>query len=539
MAGLAGETPERVCYVPRVATEFWHVMGSPVTDSVFDLLVVGGGINGAGIARDATGRGLKVLLVERDDLASATSSASSKLIHGGLRYLEYYEFRLVREALAEREVLLRVAPHIIWPMRFVLPHAAHLRPAWMIRMGLWLYDHLGGRTTLPGSRSLNLRRAKEGDALRDDVTKGFVYSDCWVDDARLVALNARDAVDRGAVFLPRTALLNARRVDGLWSAEIERQDGQRETVRARAIVNAAGPWAADVLGSGLGINSARRLRLIKGSHIIVKRLYEGPHAYILQNEDRRIVFVLPYEQDYTLIGTTDVPFTDDPRGVKISPEETSYLCTAVSRWLAKTVTPDDVVWSYAGVRPLYDDGSTSASAVTRDYVLEVENQNGQAPVLSVFGGKITTFRRLAEHALDKLAPYFPAMTAPWTDTAPLPGGELENADFERFFTELQRRRAWIPTEHLRALARRHGKRLDTMLTGCASLADLGQHFGKGLYAREIDWLVAQEWAMSADDILFRRTKFGLHLDAPAREAVATYFQQKHAHTTDTSCTNAV
>ncbi len=250
MAGLAGETPERVCYVPRVATEFWHVMGSPVTDSVFDLLVVGGGINGTGIARDATGRGLKVLLVERDDLAAATSSASSKLIHGGLRYLEYYEFRLVREALAEREVLLRVAPHIIWPMRFVLPHAAHLRPAWMIRMGLWLYDHLGGRTTLPGSRSLDLRRAKEGDSLRDEVTKGFVYSDCWVDDARLVALNARDAVDRGAVFLPRTALLNARRIDGIWSAEIARQDGQRESVRARAIVNAAGPWAADVLGSG-------------------------------------------------------------------------------------------------------------------------------------------------------------------------------------------------------------------------------------------------------------------------------------------------
>jgi glycerol-3-phosphate dehydrogenase len=513
-------------------------MGSPVTDRIIDLLVVGGGVNGTGIARDAVGRGLSVLLVERDDLAAATSSASSKLIHGGLRYLEYYEFRLVREALAEREVLLRMAPHIIWPMRFVLPHAQHLRPAWLIRMGLWLYDHLGGRTTLPGSRGLSLRRVKEGQALRDTVTKGFVYSDCWVDDARLVAFKARDAVDRGAAYQPRTAMLGARREGDIWIADLQGRDGTRRHVRARAIVNAAGPWAAEVLGNGIGVNSSRRLRLIKGSHIVVKKLYDGPHAYILQNEDRRIVFVLPYERDYTLIGTTDVPFHDDPRGVKITPAETEYLCKAVSTWLAKPVTPGDVVWSYAGVRPLYDDGSQNASAVTRDYVLEVDDQGGKLPVLSVFGGKITTYRRLAEHALDKLAPYFPTMKPAWTHKAPLPGGDLGPAGFDAFFADLQRQFAWMPVEHLHAMARRHGTRVRQMLATCGSLDDLGTHFGKGLYAREVDWLAAQEWAMSADDILFRRTKFGLHLDAAARDEVARYLDRKHADTTDTSCTSA-
>jgi glycerol-3-phosphate dehydrogenase len=431
-----------------------------------------------------------------------------------------------------------VAPHIIWPMRFVLPHAQHLRPAWLIRMGLWLYDHLGGRTTLPASKGLDLRRAAEGQALRNEVTKGFVYSDCWVDDARLVAFNARDAVDRGAIFLPRTAMQGARREGDIWIAELAGRDGAKTPVRARAIVNAAGPWAAEVLGNSIGVNTARRLRLIKGSHIIVKKLYDGPHAYILQNEDRRIVFVLPYERDYTLIGTTDVPFYDDPRGVKISPVETEYLCKAVSTWLAKPVTPADVVWSYAGVRPLYDDGSESASAVTRDYVLEVDDQSGTTPVLSVFGGKITTYRRLAEHALDKLAPYFPRMTPAWTHTAPLPGGDLGAAGFDAFFADLQRQLPFVPPEHLRAMARRHGSRVTAMLAGCHAIDDLGTHFGKGLYAREIDWLVRQEWAMSADDILFRRTKFGLHLDADARAEVARYLDHQHADTTSTTCTTA-
>ena len=500
---------------------------------IYDLLIVGGGINGAGIARDATGRGLKVLLAEKGDLAGATSSASSKLIHGGLRYLEHYAFRLVREALAERDVLLRNAPHIIWPMRFVLPHSPEQRPVWMIRAGLWLYDHLGWmpghRSKLPGSHKLDLRDPAYAGTLRPAFPTGFVYSDCWVDDARLVVLNARDAADRGAEIRVRTSVTAARREGGLWRAQLTAMDGTTTDVVARGLVNAAGPWVREVLGSAIGLNQSPGVRLVKGSHIIVPRLYEGDHAFILQNDDRRVVFVIPYEGRFTLIGTTDIPFTDDPGAVAISPDETAYLCRAVSRYFAKPVSPSDAVWAYAGVRPLYDDGSASASEVTRDYVLDLQGEPGNtAPLLSVFGGKITTFRRLAEHALEKLTPFYPGLKPTWTATAPLPGGDLPDADFERYVDKLARSFPWLPAAALRAMARRHGTRIERILRGAQSLGDLGEHFGGGLYAREVDLLVAEEWARTAEDVLFRRTKLGLHMDAAAQRAVAAYLAQQAA-----------
>ncbi|MFN4089874.1 MAG: glycerol-3-phosphate dehydrogenase, partial [Alphaproteobacteria bacterium] len=391
-----------------------------MTDQLYDLLIVGGGVNGVGIARDAAGRGLKVLLCEKADLGGATSSASSKLVHGGLRYLEHYEFRLVREALREREVLLRAAPHIIWPMRFVLPHAPHLRPAWMIRAGLFLYDHLGGRRTLPGSRGLDLRAAPQGRPLKPAFARGFEYSDCWVEDSRLVVLNAMDAAARGATVLTRTAARRARRVDGDWELELARA-GDVRTVRGRALVNAAGPWVTDVLATVGGQNRRIGLRLVKGSHVVVRRLYDGPHAYILQNADRRIVFVIPYERDFTLIGTTDVPYVGDPAAVAISAAEMDYLLGVVSDHFRRPLSAADVVWSFSGVRPLYDDRAVDASAVTRDYVFDIAGgSDGEAHMLSVFGGKITTYRRLAEHALDRLLPLLGVAARPWTARAALP-----------------------------------------------------------------------------------------------------------------------
>jgi glycerol-3-phosphate dehydrogenase len=493
---------------------------------VFDLLIIGGGINGVGIARDAAGRGLSVLVAEKGDLAGATSSASSKLIHGGLRYLEHYAFRLVREALAERDVLLRNAPHIIWPMRFVLPHSPEQRPIWMIRAGLWLYDHLGWspgtRSKLPGSERVDLHAKPFGGVLRADYATGFVYSDCWVDDARMVVLNARDAADRGAAVRVRTAVTSARRVDGLWRAELVAADGTRTEVAARALVNAAGPWVREVLRTALGFNASPGVRLVKGSHIVVPRLYEGPHAFILQNDDRRVVFVIPYEGRFTLIGTTDIPYDTDPAGVAISQDETAYLCRAVSRYFAKPVTPADVVWSYAGVRPLYDDGSASASEVTRDYVLDLQAPVGEPPLLSVFGGKITTYRRLAEHALEKLAPHFPGAKGAWTDNAPIPGGDIPDGDFDRYVADRARAYPWIPAPALHALARRHGTRIEQILRGARSLADLGRDFGSGLYEREIDHFVRNEWARTAEDVLIRRTKLALHIGETGRRAVAEY-----------------
>jgi glycerol-3-phosphate dehydrogenase len=486
-----------------------------------DLLIIGGGINGAGIARDAAGRGHSVLLCEQGDLAQATSAASTKLIHGGLRYLEYYEFRLVREALIERERLLAIAPHIIWPLRFVLPHEGHLRAAWLIRLGLFLYDHLGGRKRLPPSQGLRFDGTGLGSALKPGFTRGFAYSDCWVEDSRLVVLNAISAREHGATILTRTRFLGAERVGGLWQAELEDVDsGARRTITARILINAAGPWVAKVLGQ-LGQATDKGVRLIKGSHIVVPRLYDGDHAHMLQNPDRRIVFTIPYEQDFTLIGTTDVPFAGDPAKVAISPEEVDYLCASVGRYFTRPVTPADVVWSYAGVRPLYDDAAENASAVTRDYVLDLEGAGDQAPRLSVFGGKITTYRRLAEHALEKLAPFL-ASGKPWTATEKLPGGDIADLDFERFLAGLRARYPFLPPDLARRLARAYGTRATEILSKAASLADLGVDFGGGLTRAELDYLVAEEWVRAPEDVLWRRSKLGLHVPPGTAERIAGY-----------------
>jgi glycerol-3-phosphate dehydrogenase len=494
-----------------------------------DLLIVGGGINGAGLARDAAGRGLSVLLVEQADLASATSSASTKLIHGGLRYLEYYEFRLVREALIEREVLLRNAPHIIAPLTFVLPHENALRPAWMIRLGLFLYDHLGGRERLPASRGLDLRQDAVGKPLRPSLVKGFSYSDCWVDDARLVLLNALDASERGARIRTRTRCSSAKRSGQLWEAVVDDQrTGERSTVRARALVNATGPWVAGFIDRVLGLEPRQKLRLIKGSHIVVPRLFEGTHAYILQNRDRRIVFAIPYEHDFTLIGTTDVSYDGDPAAVTITPEEIDYLCGVINDHFVRQIAPGDVVWTYAGVRPLHDDESADASAVTRDYVLELEDTDGAAPLLSVFGGKITTYRKLAEHGLAKLKPYFARLGTPWTHAAPLPGGDIPNADFAAYADGLRKRWPWLPSGLVERYARAYGTRVDCILGNAKGTNDLGPHLGDGLYGREVEYLVGTEWAMSAADVLWRRSKLGLHASPDTVAALERWFGESAA-----------
>ena len=479
-----------------------------------DILIIGGGINGAGIARDAAGRGLSVTLVEQDDLAAHTSSASTKLIHGGLRYLETYQFRLVREALQERERLLAIAPHIIWPLRFVLPLGSASRPAWLLRAGLFLYDHLGGRKRLAPTQSLRLNGTGLGAGLAPAITKAFAYSDCWVEDSRLVVLNAMDAAAHGARILTRTKLATARRQDGLWHATLQDlATGQSETLTARMLVNAAGPWVASVIAGTLGLNTTRRTRLVKGSHIVVRRLYEGEHAYILQNPDGRIVFAIPYETDYTLIGTTDQPYEDDPTDVAISPAETDYLCRAVNTWLARPITPADVVWSYAGVRALFDDGAATASEVTRDYVLDLDAPPGAAALLSVFGGKITTYRRLAEHALEKLGVRGPS----WTAAEALPGGDMANGDFDAWFAGFCARHPDLPPGRARRLARAYGTRADMILA-----TPQGEDFG-GSSEAELDYLVREEFARTAEDVLYRRSKLGLHIDAAPIEA---YFLKK-------------
>ncbi|MGE0874415.1 MAG: glycerol-3-phosphate dehydrogenase [Burkholderiales bacterium] len=482
--------------------------------SSYDLLIIGGGVNGAGIARDAAGRGLSVILAEKDDLASATSSWSSKLIHGGLRYLEQYEFRLVAEALAEREVLLATARHLVWPARFVMPHVPELRPRWMIRAGLFLYDHLARRTSLPGSGAVRLDAPPYNAGLNAGCTHGFVYSDCRVDDARLVVANAIAARELGAEILTRTECVSAAREAGGWRALLRGAGGERE-VRAKAVVNAAGPWVKRVLNQRLGQPSRDSVRLVKGSHIVVPRLYEGEHAFILQNDDRRVVFMIPYEGAYTLVGTTDIPQPEDTPP-SASDEEVEYLCRAVNRYLAKPVAAVDVVWRYAGVRPLYDDGSDDPSAITRDYTLRVDDEARQAPVLSVFGGKITTFRRLAEHAMEKLAPFFPGLKPAWTARACLPGSDFGDAGRSRARDAFFARFPAIERETLRGIFRRHGACAEEVVGD----GDLGEHYGAGLHERELRYLAAREWALSAEDVLWRRTKCGLHMNAAQRERVA-------------------
>jgi glycerol-3-phosphate dehydrogenase len=475
-----------------------------------DLLVIGGGINGAGIARDAAGRGLSVLLCEKGDLAEGTSSRSSKLIHGGLRYLEYYEFRLVREALIEREVLLRAAPHIVWPLRFVLPHSPEQRPAWLIRTGLFLYDHLGGRRRLPGTRRLDLRRAPEGVPIRDGFRIGFEYSDCWVEDSRLVVLNALDAAAHGAEILVRTAAVSARREGEAWRVGLRDEAGTERRVRARALVNAAGPWAGQVIGGVIGADSTYRVRLVKGSHVIVRKFWDGPQAYILQNDDRRVIFVIPYAGDLALIGTTDIPYDGRPEDVAATAEECEYLLRAVNRVMRTGLSAADILHVYSGVRPLHDDASANPSAVTRDYVFDV---SGEPPVLSVFGGKITTFRKLAEHALDRLRPAFPQMGAAWTAAATLPGGDMPGADFDAFLCGLRARAAFLPADLAHHYARLYGTRALALLGSARGMADLGRHFGGLLYEREAEFLRQTEWARMPEDILRRRTKHYLHLSS--------------------------
>jgi len=489
----------------------------------FDLLVIGGGINGAGIARDAAGRGLSVVLVEKDDLAAHTSSASTKLIHGGLRYLEHYEFRLVAEALAEREVLLHVAPHIIEPLLFVLPHEPHLRPSWMIRAGLFLYDRLGGRMTLPKSFSVRLAGTRYGTGLKPRFRKGFVYADARVDDARLVVCNALDARARGSDIRVRTKLVAARRDNGLWHATLVDDAGARSDVIARALVNAAGPWVRDVLGELSEVPIAAGVRHVKGSHIVVPRIHDAPHAYILQNADNRIVFVIPYQDAFSLIGTTDVPVEHYAHPV-ISDEETYYLLTLANTYVERPLAASDIVWSYSGVRPLYDDGTSDPSAITRDYVLQLDagRDAANAPVLSIFGGKITTYRKLAEAALAELRPFFPAMGPSWTHAAPLPGGDLPGGDRDAWLAELRQRYPALPADLLRALARRHGTRALAVLADTRSPADLGEDFGAELTEREIRYLQRDEWAVTADDVLWRRTKCGLAMTGAARARVAEF-----------------
>ena len=488
----------------------------------YDLLIIGGGINGTAIARDAAGRGLSVLLCERDDLAGHTSSASTKLIHGGLRYLEYYEFNLVRHALKEREVMLRAAPHIIWPMRFVLPYDKGLRPAWMLRTGLFLYDHIGGREMLPGSKSLKLDTAPHKGVLESRFTTGFEYSDCWVDDARLVVLYALDAANRGADIRTRTEVLSINTIDEGYTADIK-QNGTTETITAKGVVNAAGPWVDAVLGKIKKTANEQSLRLVTGSHIITKKLFDGDHAYLFQNADNRVIFAIPYEHNYTLIGTTDKPYNLSDGPVKISQEEIVYLCEAASEYFQNDISPDDVVWDYAGVRPLYDDKAEDASAVTRDYVLNVEEFADKAPFLSVYGGKITTSRRLGEVAMDKLKDYYEYKTGDWTESALLPGGDLINSDFDLFYTDMHKRYRALNTDLLRRLCHAYGTRITLLLGDGSKQPKLGQHFGAGLYELEAKFLINHEWAMSAEDIMWRRSKLGLHMSEDERVAFTEWF----------------
>lgn len=496
------------------------------TKADYDLLVIGGGVNGTGIARDAAGRGYSVMLCEMNDLASGTSSAATKLVHGGLRYLEHYKFRLVHEALAEREVLWKAAPHIIWPMRFVLPHVKGMRPAWFLRLGLFIYDSLGGRKLLPSTRTLNLRTDVTGKPLKKQFGIAFEYSDGWVNDARLVTLNAKDAADRGAVIRTRTKVISARREGALWHVEFEGKGG-RERATARMLVNAAGPWVDAVMIDAMGENTARNVRLVKGSHIVTRKLYDHDHCYFFQNADGRPVFAIPYENDYTLIGTTDLDYKDgDPAQVRISQEETDYLLKAVSDYFETPVTQSDLIWAYSGVRPLFDDGASASKEATRDYVLKVVGESGAAPLLNVFGGKLTTYRRLAEKAVDMIGETIGAKGPQWTETGTLPGGDFPPKGFEALVSELARAYPALDSALIRRLARSYGTKTRMLLGDAKTNADLGEAFGAGLTAREVDYLIAEEWAVTAEDVLWRRSKLGLRVSDADKARLTTYMASK-------------
>jgi glycerol-3-phosphate dehydrogenase len=486
--------------------------------SVLDMLVVGGGINGAGIALDAAGRGLDVMLCEMNDLASATSSSSSKLIHGGLRYLEHYEFRLVREALAEREVLLKKAPHIIRPLRFRLPHQKHLRPSWMIRIGLFLYDHLSRRTTLKGSHGIKFTT---NSPLNSTIRRGFEYSDGWVDDARLVVLNSIAAREKGADIRTRTRCIKAVRIGSLWQITLENQlTGETEVIRTRALINASGPWVSSLFDTAMAAKPPKNIRLVKGSHIVVPRLHDQPEAYILQNEDNRIIFVIPFEDDFSLIGTTDIEYQGNPSDASISDAETDYLMEIANSYFNKKVSTSDIVMTFAGVRPLLDDESSSAQAVTRDYTFDMDHSEGQAPLLSIFGGKITTYRKLSEAAVNAICEYFPQAGPAWTKSPPLPGGEFLCK--ESFQASLLRKYPWLPSQLAKRYVRTYGTLAHHILDGTNSVTNLGRHFGAGLYQREVDYLMSYEWALSVEDIIWRRTKLGLHLSENDQQGLGNY-----------------
>ncbi|UXI70265.1 glycerol-3-phosphate dehydrogenase [Tahibacter amnicola] len=491
-----------------------------------DLLVVGGGVNGAAIARDAIGRGLSVLLCEKDDIAAHTSSASTKLIHGGLRYLEHQEFALVAKSLAERKRLLDTAPHIIWPQGFILPHQSHLRPAWMIRAGLFLYDRLGGwpDRRLPGSRAVDLRAHPSGVPLRDSLVRGFQYSDACVLDTRLAVLNALDAAERGATVLTHTACIAARRDQAHWHADLRSDDGVMHSVTARALVNATGPWATRFLDGPAQLPHSHQVRLVKGSHVLVPALFGHEYAYIFQQPDRRFVFAIPYDGDFTLIGTTDVEFHGDPADVRVDDDEVAYLCEAASRYFKQAVLPQAVVWRYSGVRPLVEDRSARASEITRDYVLPFDGS--AAPILTVLGGKITTSRRLAEEAVNTLSRALGVTRPAWTGGAPLPGGDLPGRDFHAFAADFARRHAWLPAPLALRLCRHYGTRASRILRDATTVTDLGEHFGAGLYAAEVDYLVDVEWARHADDILWRRTRLGLRMDASGQQRLRDHLQDR-------------
>jgi glycerol-3-phosphate dehydrogenase len=499
-----------------------------VREAPFDIAVVGGGINGCGIARDAAGRGLSVYLCEKSDLAGATSSASTKLIHGGLRYLEYYEFRLVREALMEREVLLRAAPHIISPLRFVLPHHKGLRPAWLIRLGLFLYDHLGGRKILPSARSIDLTKDPAGAPLKPAFRAGFEYSDCWVDDARLVVLNAIDAAERGATIETRTEMVNAERRAGGWRVTLRDRSGALREIRAKAIVNASGPWVGAVTQERLGLLPDAAIRLVKGSHIVVPKLFDHGRAYIFQNADKRIVFAIPYELDFTLIGTTDLDYDGDPGDPRATDEEVDYLCGAASEYFRAPIEPSQVVWTYSGVRPLYDDGASAAQEATRDYVLKVEGGGDLAPALNIYGGKITTYRRLSEAALAKLQPFFPNLGRPWTADAPLPGGDFPVDGLAELSARIAALSPVCSPQRATRLARAYGTRATRIVEGVRSEADWGALFGADLTEREVRYLMAHEWARTAEDVLWRRSKLGLHTNNAEAGRLEDWMQTKGA-----------
>jgi glycerol-3-phosphate dehydrogenase len=501
------------------------VESSAGPEVVFDIAVIGGGVNGCGIARDAAGRGWSVYLCEKGDLASSTSSASSKMIHGGLRYLEHFKFRLVREALIEREVLWRIAPHIIWPLRFVLPHHRDLRPAWMLRLGLFLYDHLGGRRLLPPTRTLRLAGDAAGEPLKPQYTLAFEYSDCWADDARLVILNARDAADRGAVIASRTRCVSGERSGGLWTLTVrDERNGRISEIRARALVNAAGPWVSEVLRAALHVETPAGVRLVKGSHIVVRRLFRHDRCYILQNKDRRVFFVIPFERDCTLIGTTDLDYSGDLDAVQASQEEIEYLCEAASNYFRAPVAADQVLWTYSGVRPLYDDGASEAQEATRDYVLKLDASSGSPALLNIFGGKITTYRRLAEAALALLTPHLPPArrSAGWTGEEPLPGGDFSIDGFDALVDSFAARYPFLAEETVRRLVRAYGTRAEMLLGGAQTLSDLGQTFGADLTEAEVLYLVKNEWAMTAADIVWRRSKLGLRMTGEEVRGLETY-----------------